>query len=421
MKKYLLFVFLFWSIILFAQEKSPTSILFLGNSYTYYNNGVDQVLKQIAQSKGDEIEVLSNSPGGYWLEHHCSNATSLSYIQSRDWDYVVIQEQSQKPAFPPAQVEAETYPYAEILCDSIKNNSLCTTPVFFMTWGRENGDASNCASYPPLCTYEGMQWRLRQSYVEMAELNEGIVSPVGMVWKWIRENYPEIDLYQSDESHPTHNGTYLAACTFYASMFHKSPVGADFPDEVDATTAAILQTAAWNVVIDSLDIWQIDTTTHSADFEMLYLVKNVEANINNLSINADSCYWEFGDETSEWQYPDDNQQFGIISHNFPAEGLYEICLTAYKNCEPKKICRDEFVVVSGISQNNNSKNEIRINTASPDFISISNCNGKAFSLVSIDGKIVLKSVIDNNIIDISTIKSGIYILIIGNKSFKIVI
>ena len=49
-----------------------------------------------------------------------------------------------------------------------------------MTWGRKNGDASNCSAYPPICTYEGMQQRLRESYMEMASANQGRVSPVGM-------------------------------------------------------------------------------------------------------------------------------------------------------------------------------------------------------------------------------------------------
>ena len=39
--------------------------------------------------------------------------------------------------FLPSQVATQTYPYAQILVDSIAANDSCTEPVFFMTWGRK--------------------------------------------------------------------------------------------------------------------------------------------------------------------------------------------------------------------------------------------------------------------------------------------
>ena len=91
-----------------------------------------------------------------------------------------------------------------------------------MTWGRENGDSQNCASYPPICTYEGMQDRLTESYTEMAQNNESLLAPIGIAWKDIREQHPEINLYSSDGSHPSIQGSYLAACVFYAILFDDS-------------------------------------------------------------------------------------------------------------------------------------------------------------------------------------------------------
>ena len=97
---------------------------------------------------------------------HCkaTQLTALVCLKYR-WDFVVIQAQSQEPSFPPSQVATQTYPYAQILVDSIAANDSCTEPVFFMT--RKNGDANNASFYPILGTYLGMQWRLRQSYLEM--------------------------------------------------------------------------------------------------------------------------------------------------------------------------------------------------------------------------------------------------------------
>ena len=182
------------------------------------------------------------------------------------WDYVVLQDQSQLPSFPPNQVATQSLPYAQALSDSIYKYNPCGKPLFFMTWGRENGDASNCAFYPPVCTYEGMQGRLRSSYLIMGQQNNAPVSPVGAVWRETRSKYPNIGLYDADESHPNLKGSYLAACTFYASLYHKSPVGAWRPTGIDSTTAFTLQKQANTTVFDSLNVWGIDTTLPDTNF-----------------------------------------------------------------------------------------------------------------------------------------------------------
>ena len=185
----------------FAQTKN---VLFLGNSYTGVNN-LPLLTYNLALSLGDTINYDSNIPGGYTYEGHSTNTTSLSKVAQGDWDFVILQEQSQKPSFPPSQVATEVYPYAQILVDSVKSANACAEPLFYMTWGRKNGDASNCGFYPPLCTYDGMQARLRESYMEMSINNDCSVSPVGAAWKYVRDNYQTIELYSADESHPSIN------------------------------------------------------------------------------------------------------------------------------------------------------------------------------------------------------------------------
>lgn len=403
------------SVQLHGQTKK---VLFLGNSYTYYNGGLELAFKSVANSMGDEVEVTSYSPGGYTLEGHSTNSTSLTHIASQEWDYVVLQEQSQKPSFSPSQVEAETYPYAKVLCDSIANNSSCTTPIFFMTWGRENGDASNCASYPPICTYLGMSWRLRQSYVEMAEDNDAWVSPVGMVWKAVRESNPEIDLYQSDESHPSNNGTYLAACTFYSTIFHKSPVGASYPADITPQNAEVIQNAVWSVFTDSLDTWLVDTTTLRVDFEPLLLTKSVEWHFQNFSENSDSSLWLWGDGEMDYQYPT-GENYDQMIHNFPTEGDYNICLKAWKGCTAKQICKDYHVtIMSGVESNEFSEISLFPNPSRTGYLNITGNKNEIFKILSIDGKQITSGELSGNTVDISMLSSGIYFLKIDGETFK---
>ncbi len=327
------------SMSLFGQKKLQA--LFLGNSYTYVND-LPTLITQIALSKGDTLLHDENNIGGYTLQAHSTNATSLSKISARPWDYVVLQEQSQMPAFPPSQVAAEVYPYADSLNKYIKRNDSCSQTLFFMTWGRQNGDASNCASYPPICTYEGMQAGLRLSYMTMTQMLHAVVAPVGVVWKKVRNQGDSILLYNADESHPSLAGSYLAACTFYATMFHKSPIGSSYYAGLNPATALHLQQYAAQVVFDSLALWQIDTLTAHAAFSMNANQNNVA--ITNASLNADAYYWDFGDGQT--------YSGNTTSHTYLTTGTFTVKLIAYRGCSSSTVSHTVSITSVGIDQAN---------------------------------------------------------------------
>ncbi|MCC7302933.1 MAG: T9SS type A sorting domain-containing protein [Bacteroidia bacterium] len=231
-------------------------VLFLGNSYTYSNN-LPQLIRDLAQANGDTLYFDSNCPGGYTLNNHFNDATSIAKIYSDAWDFVVIQAQSQEPSLSPVQVNITTTPYAMKIDSVIHANDSCTRPVFFETWGRKNGDAINCGAYPPVCTYTGMQDRLRSSYKLFADTCEGLMSPVGESWRKSIALNPTLNLFQGDESHPALEGSYLAACVFYEVLFGKSVMSNSFTGGLNAVTATFLQQVAHDVVNDSLSVWNI--------------------------------------------------------------------------------------------------------------------------------------------------------------------
>lgn len=236
---------------LFAQTK----VLFIGNSYTYAND-LPNTFRQVAQSLGETVTVASSAPGGYQLAQHAGYAPTLDAIAAEDWDFVVLQEQSQLGALPPEITT--TASGAAQLAQAIEANYECTYPVFYMTWGRENGDAQNCPNFPFMCTYEGMQQGLRDNYVALAGSNDGYAAPVGWAWKTVRETHPEIDLYVADGSHPSPAGTYLAACVIYCTLFNSSAVGSTYLGGADQPTATILQTIASTTVLGATATWNMD-------------------------------------------------------------------------------------------------------------------------------------------------------------------
>ena len=235
--------------------QGQTSVLFIGNSYVYVND-LPNTFRQLAQSLGDEVTVASSAPGGYTLLQHASYAPTQTAITAQQWDFVVMQEQSQLGALPIESTSTE-YGALQLLAD-IEANWECTYPVFYMTWGRQNGDDLNCDAFPFMCTYDGMQEGLRSTYLYLATMNDAYVSPVGVAWKQVRDTQPQINLYDPDGSHPSVEGTYLAACVFYCTLFQESCVDATFNSSLPAGTAAILRGIASATVLDEPLTWNLD-------------------------------------------------------------------------------------------------------------------------------------------------------------------
>jgi len=167
-------------------------VLFLGNSYTGVNN-LPQLVHDVALSAGDTLLFDSHTPGGYQLISHSQDATSQSKINAGGWDYVVMQGQSQEPITQNGTFAAG----ASNLYNQIKQSNPCAVPLLYMTWGRKNGDANNCPFFPVMCTYQGMDTSLRNAYLNVTEALNGEVAPVSVVWSYLRQNFPAIDLYQA--------------------------------------------------------------------------------------------------------------------------------------------------------------------------------------------------------------------------------
>lgn len=329
MKK-LLILFVLISLQLSAQ---PVKVLFIGNSYTAANS-LAVLFEQLALSKGDSVEAYSVNPGGYTFHQHVVYPLTLQMIDSMDWDFVVLQEQSQLPSFPPSQVVTDVYPYARQLDSLIVLNNPCTETVFFMTWGRKYGDASNCAFYPPLCTFLGMQQQLRNSYVTMANDNHALVAPVGEAWKRSWLNDSTINLWVSDNSHPDVPGSYLAACVFYSTIFRKSTVGATYTAGLSPTVTGYLQGIADTTVFDSLSTWKIGT--YDVQAGATFVNNGMDVQFTNTTTNGIYFFWDFGDGTTSTDVDP--------LHSFPGSGNWMVTLIANDNCSSDTVV---FTVATG--------------------------------------------------------------------------
>lgn len=303
---------------------AQTRLLFIGNSYTAVNN-LPQLTADCALSigfAGFPMEIASSTPGGTTFQMHTTNATTQSLINQANWDYVVLQEQSQLPSFPDAQVASDCFPFASTLNEQILAADSCTETIFYMTWGRQNGDASNCATWPPVCTYEGMDSLLNLRYRQMATDNNALISPVGALWHYIRTNYPEINLYAADASHPSLEGSYAAACCMIAIIFRTDPTLITYGSTLDPVVSEKIRLAAQTVVFNNLAEW------HVGEYDPEVLV-NTSSNgltlqLDNQSVSSWNFTWDFGDGNTSTVFSP--------QHTYANAGVYTLSYSAIDAC-----------------------------------------------------------------------------------------
>ena len=340
MKRILLLVFaLVFSILVYSQTISK--VLFLGNSYTFVNN-LPGMISLLAHSAGDSLFYENNSPGGYTLGWqpiaHSTDPVSLGKISQGDWDFVVLQEQSQTPAIP-ALRDSCMYPASIILHDSVKSANPCSRVLFFQTWGRRYGGiqcfTSNYCS-PDFADFDQMQDSITRSYKLIADSLNDWIAPVGEAWRFVIQNYGII-LHSGDNSHPNIKGSYLAACVFYDIIFGKQSYGLTYNAGL-ADTAYMLQLVADSIVFHNSSLWNLWNDQPVAGFETD--ISSDSLLTDNLSINSSIWHWNFGDGNT-------SDEFEPV-HVYGTPGQYTVTLAACDSCRCDTAVQRIEIVNTGI-------------------------------------------------------------------------
>lgn len=407
--KTLSFFFLFTIVFLYqAFSQDSISVLWIGNSYTYVND-LPTMTSLLATSLGDEISFDSKTNGGYTFANQAADPLTYTKIKSKPWDYVILQAQSQEPSFPTSQVNSGTLPYAEQLADSVYANRFCSQVHYYMTWGRQNGDAQ----WDSINSFNKMNGRLRDAYLRFMDSTEASVSPVGSAWKYVRDHYPAINLYQADGSHPSVEGSYLAAATFYASMFRKSPVGASYISSLSQSTATILQEVAALTVMDSLSFFKLRTNDETAIAQFSIDQDNEVLQLWNESWRATSYEWDFGDGiTSTDEHP---------AHNYINDGTFVITLIASNECGSDTLVQQVGVFTTGVDEQ--EVDYLIRSLGDGHFVIEGLASTASVELLSSDGKQLSKTVLIHHgkevSINLSTYPKGVYYLKVDESTVKL--
>lgn len=228
----------------------PKSILFAGNSFFYYNNSMHNFVLNLARAADaankDAYRYTSVTISGSGFDWHDMESYfkpnaigKYSFVGDnevvfnkfdRPFDAVLMMDCSQCPVHP--KLKSIFHEYAKKHSDTALKYG--ARPVFFMSWAYKDKPE--------------MAAQLAEEYTVAGNKNGVLVVPAGLAFAKAISKRPELEFYQADKRHPSLLGTYLAACTIYASIYGKSPVGSSYYGGVDDKTAAFLQTIAWETV-----------------------------------------------------------------------------------------------------------------------------------------------------------------------------
>jgi hypothetical protein len=213
-----------------AARQTPGRILFIGNSLTYWNDGLDVHLARLASSAEPPIALTTGRAvsGGAFLKSLWAMRQPRESIASGRYDVVVLQED-----LPETTVE-DFRAHARLFVAEVRKAG--AQPVLLMAW-----------AYPRL-GWITMDEIDRAHSDAAAELKVD-VAPVGVAWRRASELRPNLNLYAPDGEHPSAHGTYLATAVVYATVLRRNPVGLSYaPDGISEQDAQFLQTIAWETV-----------------------------------------------------------------------------------------------------------------------------------------------------------------------------
>jgi len=286
--KNILFLLMMFCSYIYAQDS--TKVLFIGNSITYFND-MPQTFEAIANSKFDTTSVTVYAPGGTGFINHVNDSNVYNHFKTGDWDYVVLQPGSnESPGY--SESIASTLQRARQLTDSILYYNPCAKIVYYeISYGDWGNTVAN------LIQYNETMELIKSNLTQLADSTQQCFAPVGEALKTAWNENQEVMLWGgTGDVHPNDKGSYITACTFYASIFNKPSFGTTVLGGLSPQEASQYQTLADTTVLNYSQNWRIGTYDLVSDFS--YASNGLDIiNFFDNSEHADSVRWDFGDGT----------------------------------------------------------------------------------------------------------------------------
>lgn len=226
-------------------DLSHKNVLFIGNSYTFYND-MPTIFENIATNAGASVTVEFITTGSQslinWADPNTDDGARVeSALNSNKYDVVVLQEKSTSPINDDYnKFVAGVKALASRIAETQEN---CRV-VLYETWGSPAYASSYGGTIP------AMEALLRTAYETVAQDSGATVSYVGKAFTYVYENLSAINLYNADNTHPSYEGSFLAACVHAATIFGLNPENSTYDGTLDVETALLLKKVAYGIVFD---------------------------------------------------------------------------------------------------------------------------------------------------------------------------
>lgn len=170
-------------------ERKDLSILFIGNSHTYFND-MPLMVKRRADNAGFSCRVTMLAHPGWYLSRHAEEPDVRFNILYGKYDYVVLQEHAH-----PFGPEEEFLNAAAALNKMIREAG--STPVIYECWAEKDKPEN--------------QERMNKAHKQAADETGALLAPVGEYWWGYMENRPDPEMYADDGQHASPAGSDFAA------------------------------------------------------------------------------------------------------------------------------------------------------------------------------------------------------------------
>ena len=186
-------------------EAKKRNILFVGNSYTFFNDMPHAAFCEEAKAAGYDVQVTMITKGAHKLcqfadPEYEEGKRLREEINGKHYDCVVLQEQSLTP-IRNEEIFLKGVEDVKALMDADKF-------VLYATWGRNDGAK---ALEDLNLTREEMTEKLSKAYNKAAKRIGARVAEVGKAFLAYGEAHDKDDLYNADKSHPSELGSKIAA------------------------------------------------------------------------------------------------------------------------------------------------------------------------------------------------------------------
>lgn len=252
-------------------------ILMVGNSHTFKND-IPGMLEKMYANFGQNAEITSVTAGGRKLcdfvfpknssQEVCSDRL-FKYLEEQDWDYVILQGQREETRTSPGEMKRAV----GVIKDMLEGKA--TQIVLYMPWASKNpGSTVKTKSNIDLTLSD-----MVPLYYSIAKTYQVALAPSGISMDRARVIYPNIGLYAGDDRHASYAGSYLSACTIFATLSGYNPEDLTYHGKCKIYTANKLQKIAAQVVLYKTPIKSGDVG--AAKQQSRIYTKNKSVNLNN--------------------------------------------------------------------------------------------------------------------------------------------